>query len=120
LDTGLPAKSIDCLEPADLKEETMPKTKLGTWAGRFFVVGLVLLAMLIVAYNTEALDEVFAQRTVGGLALWVVTAISTIGSLVAGLVSWLKFKDRSAIVIAATIYGLLATTLLAFGAIPQN
>jgi hypothetical protein len=40
--------------------------------------------------------------------------------LVAGLVSWLKFKDRSAIVIAATIYGLLATTLLAFGAIPQN
>jgi hypothetical protein len=98
----------------------MPKTRLGRWAGRFFVVGLVLLVVLIVAYNTEALGQVFSQRTVGGLALWVVTAISAIGSLVAGLVSWLKFKDRSAIVIAATIYGLLATTLLAFGAIPQN
>jgi hypothetical protein len=47
----------------------MPKTRLGTWAGRFFIVGLVLLAMVIVAYNTEALGEVFAQRTVGGLAL---------------------------------------------------
>jgi hypothetical protein len=98
----------------------MPKTRLGRWAGRFFVVGLVLLVVLIVAYNTEALGQVFSQQTVGGLALWVVTAISAIGSLVAGLVSWLKFKDRSAIVIAATIYGLLATTLLAFGAIPQN
>ena len=98
----------------------MPKTRLGKWAGWLLAVALVLLSTVIVAYNTDALGEVFAQRTVGGLVLWVVTAISTLGSLVTGLVSWLKFKDHSAVVIAATIFGLLATVLLGFGAIPQN
>lgn len=98
----------------------MPTTRLGKWAGWLLVVALVLLSTLIVAYNTEALGDVFAQRTVGGLALWVVTAFSTLGSLVTGLMSWLKYKDHSVVVIAATIFGLLATVLLGFGAIPQN
>jgi hypothetical protein len=52
--------------------------------------------------------------------MWVVAAISAIGTLVSGAVSWLRLKDRSIVVIVATIYGVLATTLLAFGAIPQN
>lgn len=98
----------------------MPKTKLGKWAGWFLLAGVFLLAMLILAYNTEVLGDVFEQRTVGGLALWVATAISVLGALVTGAMSWLRHKDRSLVVILATIYGVLATTLLAFGAIPQN
>jgi hypothetical protein len=97
----------------------MATTRLGSWAGWLFVTSLVLLAMLIVAYNTEALGG-FEQRTAGGLALWVVAAISAVGTLVTGAVSWLRFKDRSVVVILATVYGVLATTLLGFGAIPQN
>lgn len=97
----------------------MPKTRLGQWAGWLFVAGLVLLAMLIIAYNTEALGGVFEQGTAGGVALWVVAAISALGTLVTGAMSWLRFKDRSVVVIVATIYGVLATTLLAFGAMPQ-
>jgi len=98
----------------------MPKTRLGKWAGWLLVVGVVLLALLIVAYNTEALGGLFEQRTAGGVALWIVAAISAVAILVTGAVSWLRLKDRSTLVIAARIYGVLATTLLAFGAIPQN
>jgi hypothetical protein len=94
-------------------------TTVGRWAARFFGVSVILFALLIVAYNTDALP-VLGQRTVGGLALWVVTAISVIGTLIAGAVSLLGFKDRSAVTIVATVYGILATALLAMGAIPEN
>jgi hypothetical protein len=40
--------------------------------------------------------------------------------LVTGALSWLRYRDRSLVVILATIYGVLATILLAFGAIPQD
>lgn len=98
----------------------MPKTSLGKWAGWLFVAGLVLLALLIIAYNTEALGGAFEQGTAAGRALWVVAAISAVGTLVTGAVSWVRFKDHSVVVIVATIYGVLATTLLAFGALPGN
>jgi hypothetical protein len=97
----------------------MPKTRLGRWAGGLFAVGVVLLATLIVAYNTEALGGVFEQGTAGGLALWVVTAVSVIGTLATGAVSLLRLRDRSVVVVAATIFGFLATLLLVMGALPQ-
>lgn len=72
---------------------------------------------LIVAYNTDALG-VFEQRTAGGLALWI--AAAAVATLITGAVSWFRFKDRSVVVIVATIYAVLATALLAMGAIPEN
>jgi hypothetical protein len=74
---------------------------------------------MIVAYNTDALG-MFEQRTVGGLALWIVTATASVTTLITGAVSWFKSKDRSVVVIVATMYAVLATLLLAMGAIPQN
>jgi hypothetical protein len=97
----------------------MATTRLGRWATGLFVASLILLATLIVAYNTDALG-VFEQRTAGGLALWVVAAIAAVGTLVTGAVSWLRFKDRSVVVVVATVYAVLATVLLAMGAIPEN
>lgn len=96
----------------------MPKTRLGKWAGWLFVAGFSLLAMLIIAYNTEALGEAFEQGTAAGSALWAVAAISAVATLVTGAVSRLRFKDRSVVMTVATVYGVLATTLLAFGAMP--
>jgi hypothetical protein len=98
----------------------MPKAKLGQWAGWLFVAGFVLLAILIIAYNTEALGGAFEQGTGAGKALWVVAAISAVATLITGAVSWLRFKDHSVVVIQVTIYGVLATTLLSFGATPQR
>ena len=97
----------------------MPKTRLGKWAGWLFVVGFVLLALLIIAYNTEALGGLF-KGGIARKALWVVAAISAVATLVTGAVSWLRFKDRSVVVMVATIYGILSTTLLAFGAMPES
>jgi hypothetical protein len=94
-------------------------TRIGRWATGFFAASIILLATLIVAYNTDALG-VFGQGTPAGVGLWIVAAIAAVGTLVTGAVSWLRFKDRSVVVIVATIYGVLATLLLAMGAIPQD
>jgi len=98
----------------------LPTTRVGRWAGWSLASSTLLFAVLIVAFNTEAFGEVFAQRTAGGLALWVVTAISVVGMLVTAGWAGLKSRDRSIVVIAAAVLGMLAATLLAFGAIPQN
>lgn len=97
----------------------MPTTRLGKWAGWSGLSAVVLLALLIVAYNTDALGSTFSQGTVGGVILWVLAAIAAVAGLVTGAVSLFRFKDRSIVVIASTVYGLLNTTLLAFGAMPQ-
>jgi hypothetical protein len=97
----------------------MPKSALGRWTGWFLLGSLVLFAMLIAAYNTDVLG-VIGQGTAGGLVWWIVTAISIVGTLVTGAVSWLRFKDHSVVVILATMYGILGTILLAMGAIPEN
>lgn len=97
----------------------MATTRLGRWAIGLFVASFVLLATLIVAYNTDALG-VFEQRTAGGLALWIAAAVAAVATLVTGAVSWLRFKDRSVVVMVATVYAVLATALLAMGAIPEN
>lgn len=98
----------------------MPRTNLGRWAGWLLLASTALLALVLVAYNTDALGDVFAQGTAGGVVLWVVTAASVIGTLVTGLVSWFRLKDHSIVVMVATIFGVLATALLGMGALPQD
>lgn len=101
------------------KEDNVPKTALGRWAGWLLVSSVILFTLLILAYNTDV-PEVLGQRTAGGLALWIVTAISVLGTLVTGAVSWLRFEDHSVVEIVVTVFAVLATTLLSFGAIPEN
>ena len=97
----------------------MPKSALGRRTGWFLLGSLVLFAVLIVAYNTEVLG-VIGQGTAGGVVWWIVTAISVVGTLVTAAMSWLRFKDHSVVVIAATVYGILGTLVMAMGAIPDN
>lgn len=61
----------------------MATTRLGRWAIGLFVASVVLLATLIVAYNTDALG-VFEQRTAGGLALWIAAAVAAVATLITG------------------------------------
>ena len=97
----------------------MPSTKLGRWSGWLLLASAALLALLLIAYNTDLLGDAFAQGTAWGVALWLVAAVSAIGALVTGIVSWFRFKDHSIVVIVATIYGVLAAVLFAIGANPQ-
>jgi hypothetical protein len=97
----------------------MPKTRLGKWAVGSFLVSVLLFGLVIIGFNTELLG-IFAQRTAGGLILWILTALAVLTSLVTGAVSWLRLKDRSVLVIVATIFGFIATVVISFGAIPEN
>jgi hypothetical protein len=96
----------------------MPTSRLGKWAGRLLVASVVTLAAVLIGFNTDAFGEEFTPGHVGGLALWVPAAIVAVGTLVTGLVSRLRFKDRSVVVIVATIYGVLATLLFVMGSLP--
>lgn len=95
----------------------MAKTKLGRWAVWLSLASVLLLAVLLVAYNTELLAVL--ARDPGRWMLGLVAALAALSTLVTGALAWLKLKDRSVLVIVATIFGLLATVLLSFGAIPQ-
>jgi hypothetical protein len=108
---------MENLPRADSEEDPMATTRLGTWAVRSFLGSVLLLALLLVAYNTDLLP--FLAEAPGRQILGVVTILVTLTTLVTGAVSWLKLKDRSVLVVVATIYGVLATVLLGFGAMPQ-
>jgi hypothetical protein len=100
------------------EEVGMPTTRLGRWAGWLLVVSVVLLALVIVAYNTEALADLFQQGTVGGMSLWVAAAVSTVATVVTGAISWLRLRDHSPVVIVATVVGMLMTVVFVLGAMP--
>lgn len=98
----------------------LPTTRVGKWAGWLLVSSIVLLAVLIVAYSTDAFGGIFDPGTAARLALGVLTAIPAVGALLTGGMSRLKFKDHSVVVIGAMIVGVLIVTLLVFGAMPQD
>ena len=82
----------------------MPKTKLGKWSG-------ALLAVFLVSFTASAifLDVLgFKRGSIELLAPAIFSGIAGIAAFVTGTVSLFKFKDRSLLVILATIIGLLA------------
>ena len=91
----------------------MPTTGLGRWAGWLLVASIVLFALMIVAYNTGFLGV--GTRTAGELSVGVAATIAVVGTVVTGAISWLRSKDHSLVVLAATSVGLLLTVILAFG-----
>ena len=82
----------------------MPKTKLGKWAGGLSAVFLVFFIALILGRNLV--------RILPGTPLIVIVGICAmvtgIAAFVTGAISLFKFKDRSFVVILATIFGSIA------------
>lgn len=94
---------------ANKKEEIMPKTKVGKWSGILLAVFLVfLIASLLFLHLLE-----FRRGSAQLLIPAIIAFIAGIGAFVTGLISLLKFKDRSVIVILATIFGFFATLICA-------
>ena len=85
----------------------MPKTKLGKWAGGLLVALLVFFIVLILGRNIA--------RWMPGTPLIIIVGICTmiagIGTFSTAVVSLAKFKDRSFVVILATIFGFLAVLI---------
>jgi hypothetical protein len=82
----------------------MPKTKLGKWAGGLLAVFLLLLIALILGMKLLGiLPGTLLARIVG-----ICMMIAGIATFVTAVVSLVKFKDRSFVVILATIIGIIA------------
>jgi hypothetical protein len=86
----------------------MPKTRLGRWAGGLLVVFLVFLIALILGRNFAGL----IPGTPLIVILGICTMIAGIAAFVTGVVSQVKFKDHSIVVIAATVFGSIAILII--------
>jgi len=88
----------------------MPKTKLGKWAGR-------LIAAFFLSFLTLILFILSGQKPRNTLNLYlgipgICAAISGIAAFFTGAVSIIKFRERSILVILATIIGFIVTLIV--------
>ncbi len=89
----------------------MPKTKLGKWAG---ILMAVFVALLIAVLNRRNLLGLKGMKIGSPLLIMLGTSmmISGIAAFVTGIVSLIKFKDRSPVVILAVVFGFIAVLLV--------
>ena len=86
----------------------MPKTKLGKWAGGLLVVFVVLLIALIYGMNVAG----WRPGTPLSITVGICMAIAGVATFVTAVISLVKFKDRSFVVILAVIIGLIAVLIV--------
>ena len=87
--------------------EMMPKTRLGKWAGVFMALFLVFLIALILERRLLGSPPGSLPMRITGTCMM----IAAIATFISGAVSLIKFKDRSFVVIMATILGFLAALM---------
>ena len=85
----------------------MPKTKLGIWAGGLLAAFLVFLISLILLLQLAGYKAGSPQLIIVGIC----ASVSGIAAFITGIVSLIKFKDRSFVVILATIIGSMVTLI---------
>lgn len=85
----------------------MPKSKLGRWAGG---LGLVFVVLLVGVFQPGGRPGLFRLEAGTPLANIVGTSMLLVGvaALVTGLVSRIRYKDRSIVVILAIVVGCIA------------
>ncbi len=86
----------------------MPKSNLGRYAGVLLGVFLALLVALILGVNLGELP----RGTPLTITVGMCTMIAGLATFVTGLVSLIKFKDRSSVVILAVFFGAIAVLLI--------
>jgi len=86
----------------------MPKTILGKWAGGLLAVFLVFFIALILGRNLFGIQPGTPLIVIVGTC----AMIAGIATFVTGAVSLIKFKDRSFVVILATIIGIIAMLIV--------
>jgi hypothetical protein len=82
----------------------MPKTKLGKWAGGLLTVFLVFFIALILGRNVARWQPGTPLIVIVGICAMV----AGIATFVTAVVSLIKLKDRSFVVVLATIFGSVA------------
>jgi hypothetical protein len=87
----------------------MPKTKIGRWAGALSALFVVLLVAVLNRRNLWGVRRIGDPLTI---MVTISMMISGIAAFVTGTISLIKFKDRSFVVIVATILGFIAVLLV--------
>ena len=82
----------------------MPKTKLGKWAVALLAVFLISLYLVSISISVIG----FRRGSIEAIALGSFMVIAGMATFVTGAVSLFKFRDRSLLVIVATLFGFLA------------
>jgi len=79
----------------------MPRTSIGRWAVALAVVFFLML-VLFIATGPEAAG-VWESGTAGAIWAGTVMLLTGVAAAVVGVVSWLRNRDRSWSVVAATV-----------------
>ena len=82
----------------------MPKTRLGRWAGGLLAVFLVFLVALILGMRLAGM----APGTPLIIVLGTCMMLAGIATFITAVISQVKFKDHSIVVMAATVIGSIA------------
>lgn len=85
----------------------MPKTRLRKWAGVFLGLFLVFLIALILERPLLGSPPGSLPMRIAGTCMM----IAGIATFISGAVSLIMFKDRSFVVVLATIVGFFATLM---------
>lgn len=86
----------------------MPKTKLGRWAGTLAALFVVLLIVVLNERNWLGLKIGDPRLILLGISMM----ISGIAAFVTGIISLIKLKERSPIVISAVVFGFIAVLMV--------
>jgi hypothetical protein len=86
----------------------MPKTRLGRWAGGLLAVFFMFLVLLILGMKLAGL----APGTPLIIVLGTCMMLAGMATFVTAVISQIKFKDHSIVVMAATVIGFIASLLI--------
>jgi len=86
----------------------MPKTRLGRWAGGLLAVFLVFLVALILGMRLAGM----APGTPLIIVLGTCMMLAGIAAFITAVISQVKFKDHSIVVISATVFGFIAILIV--------
>jgi len=86
----------------------MPKSLLGKYASGLLILFLLCLIIIIVGVNNGMTPRGSIQARIIGLSM-LVTGFAT---FITGLISLIKYKDRSAAIITTIIFGVIALLII--------
>ena len=86
----------------------MPKSLLGKYASGLLILFLLCLIIIIVGVNSGMTPRGSIQAKIIGTSM-LVTGLAT---FITGLISLIKYKDRSAAIITTIIFGVIALLII--------
>jgi tellurite resistance protein TehA-like permease len=91
----------------------LPKTKLGKWSLGLIIAGLVLYGIFFIVVSLGYRGgETFGIKDVIPASPMILMVLAAIASMVVGIISVIKSKERSIIVFITIVIGLFALALV--------